>query len=90
MSDHRPDPAGTELAVEILQKMLEDTEKRDLCPHCVGLDVIYFISREMTAHLETDPGELFRILHIGITEGEDMQLEGEVESETGEASGSVH
>lgn len=90
MPDHRPDPTETELAAEILQKMLGEAEKTNLCPHCVGLDVIYFISREMTAHLETDPGELFRVLHVGITEGEDMQLDEEVERDAEDTPGSVH
>jgi hypothetical protein len=87
MSDNLPDPAISELAGKILQQMLEEAEKGDLCPHCVGLDLIYYIAREMTAYTETDPGELFRIMHIGIVEGEDLQGEGEGEKGEDDDSG---
>ena len=90
MSDPQPDAARLDLAAEHVQRMLEEAEKKDLCPHCVGLDMIYIIAREITAHLETDPAELFRVLHIGIREGEDMQLDEAVDEADGDVSWSVH
>ncbi len=79
MADQLPDPGTSELAAKILDQMFHEAQKQDLCPHCVGVDLVYFIAREMTAYAEVDPGELFRVLHAGICEGVEMQDDGERE-----------
>ena len=91
MSDQLPDPAASELAAKTLDQMLHQAQEKDLCPHCVGLDLIYFIARDMTANTDVDPGELFNVLHTGIIEGAEMQETGEDAEPGGEGSGwTVH
>ena len=88
MSDQLPDPATSDMAARILEEMLLEVQQKGLCPHCVGMDLIYLIAREMTAHTDTQPGELFSMVHVGIGDGEDMQDEGEHEG--GEEDGGGH
>lgn len=70
MSEQTPDPATTELASKLLESMLQEAGDDDLCPHCVGLELIYLVSREMTANTDVEPGELFSAIHAGIVDGE--------------------
>jgi len=34
----------------LLDQVLLQVQERDLCPGCAGIDLIYFIAREMTAY----------------------------------------
>ena len=79
MSDQLPDPATSDMAARILEEMLMEVQQKGLCPHGVGMDLVYLIAREMTAHTDTQPGGLFSMVHVGIGDGEDMQDEGEHE-----------
>ena len=70
MSEQTPDPAAAELANKLLDALLQESGDDDLCPHCVGLELVYLIAREMTANTEIDPGELFSAVHAGIVDGD--------------------
>ncbi len=80
MSDQLPDPAASDLAGQLLERMLAEAETKDLCPHCVGLELIYQIARAIAANMNVDPGELFREVHLGVGDGE-------LDSEAREAGG---
>jgi hypothetical protein len=82
-----PDPAATALAAKLMEQMLSDAGKDDLCPHCVGLELIYLIAKEMTANTEVDPGELFNAVHIGIRDGEDEAVASEDSAAPPQGSG---
>lgn len=81
-----PDPAATALAAKLMEQMLSDAGKDDLCPHCVGLELIYLIAKEMTANTEVDPGELFNAVHIGVRDGEDEAAASEDSAEPPQGS----
>jgi len=83
-----PDPAATALAAKLMEQMLSDSGKDDLCPHCVGLELVYLIAKEMTANTDVDPGELFNAVHVGIRDGEDEPAEGEENASPPRGSGS--
>jgi hypothetical protein len=70
MSEQGPDPKTTALAAKLLESMLADAGTDDLCPHCVGLELIYLVAKEMTVNTDVDPGELFNAVHMGIGDGE--------------------
>lgn len=94
MSEQSPDPATAELAGKLLEAMLQEAGDDNLCPHCVGLELIYLVAREMTANTEVDPGELFNAVHAGLVDGEgasdaDDEADGEPES-TPDKSWTVH
>lgn len=76
MSEQTPDPATAELASKLLESMLQEAGDDDLCPHCVGLELIYLVAREMTANTDVEPGELFNAVHAGITDGDALPEEG--------------
>ena len=87
MSEQGPDPAASALAVKLMEQMLQDSGKDDLCPHCVGLELVYLIAKEMTVNTDVDPGELFSAVHMGIRDGEEEPVEGEEADAPASSSG---
>lgn len=83
MSEQTPDPKTAELATRLLEKMLADAGADDLCPHCVGLELIYLVAKEMTANTDVEAGELFNAVHMGISDGD---LEPDQDAEAAESS----
>ncbi len=60
-----------ETASEIIDRLVELVDARDICPHCVGIDVIYLIAKEIALNMDSvDPGELFAAVHLGLADGE--------------------
>ncbi len=58
-------------ASDIIDRLVELVEDRDVCPHCVGIDVIYLIAKEIALNMDAvDPGELFAAVHLGLADGE--------------------
>ena len=76
MPDQLPSPATSQVAARILEEMLTEVQQKHLCPHCVAMDLIYLIAREMTAYADIQPGELLGMVHIGIGDGEDVEADG--------------
>ncbi len=58
-------------ASDIIDRLVELVEDRDVCPHCVGIDVIYLIAKEIALNMDAvDAGELFAAVHLGLADGE--------------------
>ncbi len=91
MSDQLPDPAASALAVRLLESMLAEAETKDLCPHCVGLELIYQVARAIGANMSVDPGELFREVHLGLGDGDiDRETREPGDEEAPEKGWTVH
>jgi hypothetical protein len=91
MSNQLPDPRASELAVQLLETMLAEAQAKDLCPHCVGLELIYQVARAIGANMNVDPGELFRELHLGLGDGEiDREAREAGDEEAPEKDWTVH
>lgn len=56
--------------VEIVERLIELADERDICPHCLGVELIYMISKEIATNMEVDTGELFSAVHMGLDDGE--------------------
>ena len=61
--------------VDIVERLIEMADERDICPHCLGVELIYMISKEIAANMEVDTGELFSAVHMGLGDGEDERGE---------------
>lgn len=61
--------------VEIVDRLIELADERDICPHCLGVELIYMISKEIAANMEVDTGELFGAVHMGLGDGEEERGE---------------
>lgn len=66
-------------ATELLEEILRAAEAKDVCAHCLGLDVIYMIAREITLNTDAEAGEILNSVHLGIVDGvaERDEAEGE-------------
>jgi len=78
-----------DIAAQLVSDMVEAANDKDVCAHCVGLDLIYGIARTMAANMEVEPGELFNMVHIGVFDGESDR--GDEPPDSGEfTGGTVH
>ena len=59
-----------DIAGQLADTIFEQAQSQDICPHCLGLDVIYMLARTIAANMEIDAGELFNMVHMGILDGE--------------------
>jgi hypothetical protein len=79
-----------ETAGEVLETMLEAAEANELCPHCVGVDLIYMIAKEISANIDSDQGDLFVALHQGVADGENERAAREQRPASDDTGWTVH